>query len=145
MESSSLKPRGRQTPLQNCEGTSDWARALSSSLTALALCWIWLLDQPLGRPVSGFSLLVPKPILEILWANLGATSAISERLSLAAWHTLLGMISFARPTVGLEPHPIGMRASSVGWWMLVSTTVPSVLSLRPRVTFSERANSPHGR
>ena len=37
--------------------------------------------------------------------------------------------------------PSEMRVSSVGWWMLVSTTVPSMRSLRPRLTFRERANS----
>jgi len=39
----------------------------------------------------------------------------------------------------LTPSP--KRALSVGWWMFVSTTIESTLSLRPRVTFSERANS----
>ena len=84
-------------------------------------------------------------ILEILWANLLALRVRFLKGSpLAAWRTLLGMSSFARPTSRLMTlTPSAMRASSVGWWMLVSTTVPSVLSLRPRVTFSERANS-HG-
>jgi len=33
------------------------------------------------------------------------------------------------------------KALSVGWWMLVCTTMLSTLSLRPRVTFNERASS----
>ena len=54
----------------------------------------------------------------------------------------VGSIFFARlsrRSDTLTPSP--RRALSVGWWMLVSTTVASTLSLRPRVTFSERANS----
>src|SRR5215207_7437681 len=33
------------------------------------------------------------------------------------------------------------KALSVGWWMLVCTTMLSTLSLRPRVPFNERASS----
>jgi hypothetical protein len=39
------------------------------------------------------------------------------------------------------PHPAESRRLSVGWWTLVSTTVESTRSLRPRVTFTERASS----
>ena len=99
----------------------------------LVLCWPWL-PPPISRRPPGSRSWPPVCAEAPSWLSCVPISwrlgYSSRGLSPGRSAHVFGRRSFARRTRRLMIlTPSAMRASSVGWWMFVSTTVPSVSEL----------------